>query len=170
MLDVKTKDTTYAVLNDLVVRSPHAAGVSRIGAFHDSVFIGSYYADGVIVATPTGSTAYSLSAGGAVLDPTLSCISLTPVCPVGRRNPSLVFSADSTLRLRNLSRKGTSVCLVADGEDIGSLLPEEEVCVTRSQKTACFLHLKQDSFCNTLRNKVLADEAQKRLSLWEENV
>lgn len=146
MLDVEANGVTHSVLNDLVVRSPHATGVSRIGAFHNGNSIGSYYADGVVVATPTGSTAYSLSAGGAVLDPSLPCISLTPICPMGRSNPSLVFSADSTLRLRNLSRRETPVCLLADGEDIGSLMPWEEVCLTRSQKSACFLRLKQESF------------------------
>ncbi len=167
MLDVITAKQTISVLNDLVIRRPFAAGIARIGAYHNDIYIGSYYADGVIVATPTGSTAYALSAGGAVLDPALSCLSLTPICPTGGNGRCLVFGADSTVRLRNLCRQPSEVCLVADGTVIGDLLLEEDVRVCRSKKTAHFLHLKKDSFCNTLRNKVLGDEAQRKTDVLE---
>ncbi len=155
MLEVQIKDKRLTALNDLVVANRGASRLVEIGAFHNGTGIGSYLADGIIVATPTGSTAYSMSAGGSVLDPTLACISLTPVCPIHAYAKPLIFSAQSVLSFCNLASDRTDLSLTVDGIAAGQLAPGETVTVSLSQEKAYFLRVKQDSFCNTLRNKVL---------------
>ncbi len=155
MLEVTVKDQKLTALNDVVIANRGASRLVEIGACHNGTGIGSYLADGLIVATPTGSTAYSMSAGGSVLDPTLECLSLTPICPIHAYAKPLIFSAQSVLSFCNLASDETALSLTLDGIAVGQLAPEEEVVVSLSEERAYFLHVKQDSFCNTLRNKVL---------------
>jgi NAD+ kinase len=155
MLQVQHGTRILTALNDVVVSNHGASRLTEIGASHNGKNIGTYLADGVIVATPTGSTAYSMSAGGSVLEPTLHCLSLTPICPIGAYAKPLIFSSESRLDLHNSSREDASLCLTVDGSHQGDILPGETVQVSCAQSSAYFLHIKQDSFCNTLRNKVL---------------
>ncbi len=159
MLDVtlvkQEGEQTMRAFNDAVIGNFGAARLVEIGATHNGKGIGTYLADGVIVATPTGSTAYSMAAGGSVLDPTLDCISLTPVCSISPYAKPLIFSAQSTLEFQNLTTEDAPLYLTVDGKKAGTLSQNDRVRICRSQCCVKLLHFKEDSFCNTLRNKVL---------------
>ncbi len=159
MLDVtlitKEGEQTMRAFNDAVIGNFGASRLVEIGAFHNGKGIGTYLADGLIVATPTGSTAYSMAAGGSVMDPTLDCISLTPVCPISPYAKPLIFSAQSTLEFQNLTTEDAQLHLTLDGRKAGTLSQKDKVRIRQSKTTVKLLHLKEDSFCNTLRNKVL---------------
>jgi NAD+ kinase len=146
---------TFLSVNDAVIGNFGAARLVEIGARHNGRDIGAYLADALIISTPTGSTAYSMAAGGSVLDPTLDCISLTPVCPISSYAKPLIFSAQSTLEFENRTDQDAQLYLTVDGRKVGTLSQKEKVRICRSKTAVYFVHLKEDSFCNTLRNKVL---------------
>ncbi len=155
-MDVTLHETqTFLSINDAVIGNFGAARLIEIGARHNGCDIGAYLADALIIATPTGSTAYSMAAGGSVLDPILDCISLTPVCPISPYAKPLIFSAQSTLELENRTDKDAQLYLTVDGRKVGTLSQKETVRICRSKTAVHLVHLKEDSFCNTLRNKVL---------------
>ncbi len=159
MLDVtlrtKEGENSFLSVNDAVIGNFGASRLVEIGARHNGHDIGAYLADGLIVSTPTGSTAYSMSAGGSVLDPMLDCISLTPICPISPYAKPLIFSALSTLEFKNCTTEDAQLYLTVDGHNVGTLYQNDKVIIRKSDCTVRFLHLKEDSFCNTLRNRVL---------------
>ncbi len=120
-----------------------------------------YRADGLIVATPTGSTAYSMAAGGPVIDPKLSLIAVTPVCShsldSGR---SIVFGADSEISVKVPSAKRSEAVVTVDGRSCFRINDcDTEVFVRRSDKCVQMLKFKDDLFCNTLYKKFGSDRS-----------
>jgi len=115
--------------------------------------INDYSGDGIIVATPTGSTAYSLSAGGPVIDPCVEGILLTPVCTHALFARPLFFSPDSVLTVTPAA--GGNVSLYCDADD-GMPLPETgRVVVTKAKQTADFIRVKSDMFFDILNSKLI---------------
>ena len=88
---------TDIALNDIVLGRSSGFRIVRFNVYVDGEFLGAYAADGLIVATPTGSTAYNLSAGGPIVEPTASLLVLTPVAPHGMLDRSIVFSDKSRI-------------------------------------------------------------------------
>jgi NAD+ kinase len=113
----------------------------------------SYRCDGLIVSSPTGSTAYSLAAGGAVVLPTAEVFALTPICPHTLSNRSLIVPLVDTIRIRPISQIATTI-LSADGEIVSNLSPGDVVSVRRSQHSVRFMHLTGSSFFEALRRKL----------------
>ncbi len=153
MLKVRAHDKTYYAINDAVISNDTVTRIVKIGAYCDGRPIGSYFADGVILATPTGSTAYSLSAGGSVIDPALSCICFTPICPISSLARPIVFAKDSVLEFENLADGNFPLRLTVDGVLVGQVLPGETVRVCRAELQARFLSVKPENFCDVLRQK-----------------
>ena len=119
--------------------------------------LGRYHSDGFIAATPTGSTAYSLSAGGTVLDPSLQGIALTPICPHSLIARPIVVPADSDIVLRYRCPAKENAYLTVDGEEVCEILPGDSVHVRRSSLTADLIRLKREkekSFYDILREKM----------------
>ena len=112
-----------------------------------------YRCDGLIVCTPTGSTAYSLSAGGAVVSPRADVFTLTPICPHTLSNRSVIVSLRSTVRVRVLSERVETI-LTADGQKMIPLNFGDVITIRRSRRAIRLLHLAGSSFFDTLRRKL----------------
>lgn len=127
----------------------------KVYAENYGTLAGAYRGDGVIVSTPTGSTAYALAAGGPVVDPALDCFNIVPICTHTLMARPMLFSASNTIRLVNSGR--ITVNVSADGSDEYTIEPDEYVSVKRSDYTAKFARIKNNSFYEILRNKMRTD-------------
>lgn len=144
---------THLALNDAVLHKTGAARVIRLSmrAMHDVV--GSYSADGIILSTPTGSTAYSLSAGGPIVSPTVDCIIATPICPHTLGLRPLVLPADETVTLEVLSPT-EELILTIDGQEHERLVPGQRVVARRAEQPVKLVRFPGQSFFSTLRRKL----------------
>lgn len=142
----------FTALNDAVITSGFMSRLIDIQCFVRGDAI-SYRADGFIVATPTGSTAYSMSAGGPVVDPTTQCMILTPICSHSLNAKPIILGADNRIRLKAYSLKRTDIYLSVDGRKSFALRPYTEVFMTRSKRTVQLIKLNDRSFYKTLSEK-----------------
>ena len=140
-------------LNDFVISRGAAPRLIDLEVSVDGETLTRYRCDGVIVCTPTGSTAYSLSAGGAVVCPTADVFTLTPICPHTLSNRSVIVGLDSTVRVRVLSER-MDTFLTSDGQKIIPLSTNDVVAIKRSRHSIRLLHLAGSSFFETLRRKL----------------
>lgn len=144
-------------LNDVVLHKPGAARVTPIdltvGDDEDREEIGSFSADGVILATPTGSTAYSLSAGGPIIVPGLDCILATPICPHSLTVRPLVIPADLAVTLRPLD-PSHELAVTVDGQVACRLGAGAVVRVARGEHTVALVRLPGQTFFGTMRRKL----------------
>lgn len=144
-------------LNDIVI---HRSGSLRVIAYHLSVnghLLARYNADGMIVATPTGSTAYSMSAGGPIIDPRSSMILLTPINSHTLNNRSIVLDPDAELQITMPSMHGdpsTRIDLSFDGGQTVTLQPDDAVHIRKSGECTRILKLSQRSFLEILQRKL----------------
>jgi len=142
---------TLRALNEVVVEKVESGHTVRLEVAIDQSVFATYSADGLIVATPTGSTAYSLSARGPVLSPQHRAMVLTPVSPHMLFDRSLVL--DPAEEVSITVRGHRDVTLSVGGLHFVSLKPEDEVRVVSDTSTACFLHIGQQRFHHILRQK-----------------
>ena len=112
-----------------------------------------YCSDGLILSTPTGSSAYSLAAGGPVVEPTMKCIVMTPICPHSLFGRSVVFSHSSELVIKASCDDDTEVYLTIDGAKTVIIKKTDTVLVTASDLEAEFITLKDRSFYRVLNDK-----------------
>ena len=150
------ENASFTVLNDLVFSNGPIPRLVKFDVICDGVKIESCRADGIIVATPTGSTAYSLSAGGPVLDPTLDCICITPICPHSLDSRPIIVRGDSTVEILPRFNPDASVYLSADGQKNIRILENDRVVIKRSTHTTEIVRMKDRAFIQVLRAK-LAD-------------
>ncbi len=153
----EVSDSWYA-FNDFVIHKSGVARVTRLGLsvgtrHGERETVGSFSGDGVIVATPTGSTAYSLSAGGPIVVPGVQCILVTPICPHSLAVRPLIIPADVDVRVRSVDRSEELV-LTVDGQEVQPLDPDDEVRVKRSDLAISLVRLPEGSFFTTLRRKL----------------
>jgi NAD+ kinase len=143
---------TYHALNDIVINKGALARIVRMDALINDDYTATFLADGLIVSTPTGSTAYSLSAGGPIVFPRLDSMVITPICPHTLTNRPLVVPADSKIRI--LLRDGEDVMVTMDGQ-IGLALREREyVMCTESEHKVQLVKPFDRSFFDVLRQKL----------------
>jgi NAD+ kinase len=146
----------FVALNDAVLHKGGLARMLRI-ALHigeePPVEVGTYSADGIILSTPTGSTAYSLSAGGPIVVPTVDCLVATPICPHTLAVRPLVFDAASVLMVEVRS-PGAEVILTVDGQDGARLEPGQMLVVRRGRASVPLVRFEGQSFFTTLREKL----------------
>jgi len=140
-------------LNDAVITKGAFARLIHLEAFVNGDYVNTYRSDGLIVSTPTGSTAYSLSAGGPLVTPAFDSILLTPICPHSLWARPLVIAPDSEVKVSVLSGRG-DVTLTMDGQLGFSLRQYDYVIIRRSATRARFLRLKSRSFFELLRKKL----------------
>lgn len=140
-------------LNDFVISRGAAPRLIDLDVAVDGESLTRYRCDGLIVCTPTGSTAYSLSAGGAVVSPTADVLTLTPICPHTLSNRSVIVGLNSTVSVRVLSDRVDTV-LTADGQKLIPLATNDVVTIQRSRHSIRLLHLAGSSFFETLRRKL----------------
>lgn len=141
-------------LNDAVLGGETPFRMVEIELLCDKKPVNRYRADGLIISTPTGSTAYSLSAGGAVVDPRMDAMIATPICSHSLNATPIVFSAGSELEMRNVTRGAERMILCVDGCENYSLCPGESVRLRRSPLRVGFIRLKDGGFYEILRHKM----------------
>ena len=140
-------------LNDVAIARGNEIKLIDLDVFCNNRKINNYRADGVVVSTPTGSTAYSWSAGGPVIDPDLQCIMLTPICTHSPLNRSLVFNENSVIRVKP-TNTSQNVSISADGEKTIELTSKSEVIISNSEYCAEFIRIKSDEFFDILNSKL----------------
>jgi NAD+ kinase len=144
---------SYDALNDVVITNSSLARMVEFDLRVDDSHMCGYKADGVILTTPTGSTAYSLSAGGPIIYPTVECFCLTPICPHILTNRPVVIPDSSVLELTLNSRNDT-VCLTIDGQ-VGQMLePGDRIRCHLSQKVVRLVAPPHKHFFDVLRDKL----------------
>jgi len=151
-----TRDTFFA-LNDIVVHTSGAARVTPVtlhmGRGEGRDEIGSFSADGVILATPTGSTAYSMSAGGPIVAPDVECLVVTAICPHSLAVRPLVVPASEEITVAQLD-PDSGLQLTVDGQVERALQPEETVVVAKAEYSVALVRLPGQSFLRTMRRKL----------------
>lgn len=149
----ETRKNEYA-LNDAVLSNGAISRVVDLELYEGGSHIANYRADGMIISTPTGSTAYSLAAGGAIVDPRLACFCVTPICPHSLLSRPLVFPDSACLEIKNVCHREKTLFLTVDGRVNYELVFGEAVRITRSPLTTSFIRLKEESFYEKLRQKM----------------
>ena len=140
-------------LNEIAI-SKNTFGVVRFDAIIDNKLINSYTADGILVCTPTGSTAYNLSCGGPIVDPTAKILTLTPIAPHTVINRSIVLSDKSCVEIKITElRDNTSSYVLYDGKPI-KIETGDIIRINRSKKTTSIIKLSWQSFIDTIRENI----------------
>ncbi len=147
------RDLSELALNDFVITRGAAPRLIDLEVQVDGEVLTRYRCDGLIVCSPTGSTAYSLSAGGAVVSPSADVLTLTPICPHTLSNRSVIVSLHSTLEVKVLSPKVETI-LTTDGQKTITLGAGDIVTIRRSRYSVRLVHLAGSSFFDTLRRKL----------------
>ncbi|MBQ8135608.1 MAG: NAD(+)/NADH kinase [Clostridia bacterium] len=140
-------------INDAVISRGSLSRLIDIDVSLDKDYMCNYRADGLIISTPTGSSAYSLAAGGPVVEPTMKCIVMTPICPHSIFARSVVFSHHSELVVTASCDDNTEVFLTIDGARTVIVKKTDTVSVTSSELQAEFIILKDKSFYRVLNDK-----------------
>ena len=150
----RTGETFYA-LNDAVITRGGFARLIRVECTVNDEQFGIFTADGMIAATPTGSTGYSLSAGGPIVQPGMDCIVLTPVCAHSLQTCPCIVSGSSAIRFRLLPERKQTAELQIDGMDRGKLEAGDEIEITGSDRTVKLLRIHPFHFFTLLRSKLI---------------
>lgn len=151
----------WLALNDAAVHMGGVARVIRLAVTAQGEEVGTYSADGIVLATPTGSTAYSLSAGGPIVSPTVDCIVATPICPHTLAVRPLVLPADAEVTVELLPPSKPSV-LTIDGQEGATLAPGDRVSVRRGDQPVRLVRFPGQSFFSTLRRKLRWGDLDER--------
>jgi NAD+ kinase len=145
--------TRNRVLNDVVVNKSALARIIDIEAYLDAQFVNLFRADGLIVATPTGSTAYNLSAGGPVIYPSMNAVVITPICPFTLSNRPLVVPDESTIEVRLMTDK-EDVALTLDGQVGFPLKAFDRIVIRKSKTTFNLVQPPNRNYFDVLRDKL----------------
>lgn len=145
--------STSRALNDAVVTKAAPTRMIEIESYINGMFVNSFRADGMIVATPTGSTAYSLSAGGPIVHPSMPAILLTPICPHTLSNRPVVVPGESVVELV-FKRAGEDLMLTIDGQQGIELLHDDRITLRRSQTTFNIVRPANRNYFEVLRTKL----------------
>ena len=139
-------------VNDVVVARGAGAGMAELKVHVDDHFMYNQRSDGLIISTPTGSTAYALSAGGPLLHPSLGGIVLVPIAPHALSNRPIVLPDSSRIEIEIV--RGRDISVNFDMQTFASLLQQDRIVITRSAHTITFLHPQDWSYYHTLREKL----------------
>jgi NAD+ kinase len=142
-----------SALNDIVVSRGALSRLISLDVSVNGELITRYRCDGLIVSSPTGSTAYSLAAGGAIVSPTAEVFALTPICPHALSNRSIILPLNSTIRIKAMN-PAPDTLLSVDGEVVADLDANDEVTIRRSRSVVRLVHLPNSSFMEALRRKL----------------
>ncbi len=145
---------TFTALNDTVLQKWDTARLITFDTYIDDVFVNSQRADGLIISTPTGSTAYALSCGGPILHPSLNALSLVPICPHTLSNRPLVVSADSKISIEVSTPEAKHARLTCDGNVKFTMAQDDKITIERSDRFIRLIHPNDHDYYATLRAKL----------------
>lgn len=155
MLEVEVPgEGTWCAMNDAVISRAGYARLITVDALVDGEMAGSYMADGLIVATPTGSTGYSLSAGGPIVSPKVDCMMITPVCAHSLQHRPVVVHGSAMITLKLHSDDEMTASLQIDGQNCAKLVNGQKVFVRRSEQCVRLARLKDAHFFDVVRRKL----------------
>ncbi len=160
MLDVRQYENDemlaeYQCFNDVIVSRKEMTRICEIESRCNGRPVSEFKGDGVIVATPTGSTAYSLAAGGPVVDTSLECITVTPICPHTLFSRSMIFRPDSVIELRINNAQEGSMVFSCDGKNGIEIGESSKLLITKSDVYVKLIKIKSDSFSEILSSKLI---------------
>ncbi len=158
MLDVEhwrggSKLETGRVLNDVVINKTALARIIEIEVNLNNLYVNSFRADGLIVSTPTGSTAYNLSAGGPILYPSMNAVVLTPICPFTLTNRPIVVPDDAEIKIQ-LKNENEGVVLTLDGQIGYQIQLQDHVLIRKSTTSFNLIKPTNRNYFDVLRNKL----------------
>ena len=157
MLDVSLKRDGETIFEDFALNDIVIKGINKIVTlelFGDDNAISSFTGDGAVIATPTGSTAYSMSAGGPIVEPDASNIIITPICPHVLTAKSFVLAPERVVRVVLGGRKVSTTVIIVDGQDLTSFKEGDELIVKVSDRQARFISLSNRSFYKKVYEKL----------------
>ncbi|GCD09463.1 NAD(+)/NADH kinase [Clostridium tagluense] len=151
----RTRHEEYTALNDIVVSKGTLARVVKYELYIDNKFYIDFTGDGLIIATPTGSTAYSLSAGGPIIYPNLDVIAVTPICPLSLSMRTIVLDCKSEIAI-NIKCEHESIFLTLDGQRAIKLNNYEKILVSVSNKKCRLVKFNDYNYFEILRKKIIS--------------
>ena len=155
MLNLNYQNQSHDALNDIVVSCCSPSKIIDINVSYNSNLIGNYRADGMIFSTPTGSTAYSLSAGGPIIDPVLDTITMTPICPHSLFTRSILFASDKSLTVSANWSNNLEVYITLDGKTNIPIKCGEDFTIQKSTNSVKFIELGEHYFFDSINTKFL---------------
>ena len=147
--------SSHHCLNDIVVSRGNFARLIDVTITCDGRSVSNMRSDGVIISTPTGSTAYSMAAGGPVVSPEADCIIETPICPHSLMDRSIIFSADKELIVTANNDQNNSPIMTVDGLEAVNLTPGCQIHIKKSDITTKLIKLKPENFYEVLNKKII---------------
>ena len=147
------KVENHNVLNDIVINKSVVARVINLQVFVNDQYMTSYRADGLIIATPTGSTAYSLSAGGPIIHPSMHTLVLSPICPLMLTNRSILIPDQSVIQVK-LSGKYDDVRITLDGQEGYDMKAEDILEIKKTKTTLQLIRGPNKNYYQILRDKL----------------
>lgn len=145
---------TFVALNDIGITKGALSRIITLKLFVDEQFVDFYPADGVIVSTPTGSTAYSLSAGGPIVDPNMNLFIVTPICPHTLHSRSIIVPKDKTIGIHIEDMYHHDAVITVDGQHGYKLQPKDIITIKQAPYVAHLLRVNNRNFYDVLRKKL----------------
>ena len=147
-------------INDIVItRANSFLKILELDVYIDDEYVDDFKADGIIISTPTGSTAYSLSAGGPIVDPSLDSMIVTPICPHKMYCRTIIAPPDKTITIKCKATSRDDAVVAADSQISGKLSADENVFVKASPKSLKLIRLKGTQFFGALQKKLIKKES-----------
>jgi len=146
-------DALFA-LNDIVLQKGDTGRLVDFTTEVDGVYVNTHRGDGLIVATPTGSTAYALSCGGPIIQPNVDALVMVPVCPHTLSDRPLVLPSTSTVRVKLDGAGGSAAQVVCDGEPLGKMSEGETLTISLAKRRVTLLHPRDYNYYELLRSKL----------------
>jgi NAD+ kinase len=143
----------YRVLNDATINKSAVARIIEMRVTVGGEFVSSFRADGLIIATPTGSTAYNLSAGGPIIYPTMGAIVLTPICPHMLSNRPVVLPDDLEIEIQ-IATPNQEIFLTLDGQEGLPIAQNDKICINKSPNPVMLVRASTTSYFDVLRTKL----------------
>lgn len=144
----------FYALNDVVISKDLYSGLVNLDVVLNDSKITEYSSDGIILSTPTGSTAYSLSAGGPVIEPSLDCILLTPICQHSMFSRPIVFNGNAKIKINSKTREENKVVLSVDGEKPILINDKDLIVIEVSDISVSLIKLKNQNFYEVINSKL----------------
>ena len=154
MLRASWQGQEVDALNDIVVRRESSLAVVRADVEVDGLKLDHYVADGILVSTPTGASAYALSCGGAIVHPRLTCLSLMAICPHSLRARPVMLAPDQEISVR-IEARSLPAMICADGQDLISMASGESVRIRRAPYDARLIRLDRRDFFAKVHAKLV---------------
>ena len=141
-------------LNDVVLQKRETGRMLDFENWVDGVYVNTHGGDGLVIATPTGSTAYALSGGGPIIHPSLEAVTLVPICPHTLSDRPIVIRADAQIEVRVLERPDTRAEVACDGLPLGELAAGQRLLVQAAKERVVLLHPRGHDYFRLLRSKL----------------